>query len=87
MATPRDRVAQCLGQRCIVWAIDGRVLRGRFSCLDHLGNMILDHTAELRPPDIDDKHAAWHEEHRVLQMGNVLFPSACMTRIEFEEIL
>lgn len=79
----------------------------RFSCLDHLGNMILDHTAELRPPDIDDKHAAWHgtvlhvrrvpsvsprpnlssEEHRVLQMGNVLFPSACMTRIEFEEIL
>lgn len=46
----RDEVQSFIGCSTLLWASDGRVIRGNLSCVDKQGNLILEHAEELRPP-------------------------------------
>src|SRR5512133_1401193 len=77
--------------------------RHRFSCLDHLANMILDHAIELRPPNRNGAEAPWNgilygilmisslswmlDESRPLHMGNIMMPLSRVIKVEAKDVI
>jgi small nuclear ribonucleoprotein (snRNP)-like protein len=68
-------VQDFIGCSSLVWASDGRVLRGTLSCVDHLGNLLLEQAEELRPPAPQDARAE-HNFHGRLERLQLFLPTA-----------
>lgn len=76
--SPVAALASTLGHRYRLGLTDGRTIVGRFTCIDHIGNLVIDHALEWAPG-----HA---EEDEGREVGLVLVPQRHWEKVEREDV-
>lgn len=71
--SPINTITSFLGSRLRLSLTDGRTLTGRFTCVDHQGNLVLDSATERAPEATEER-----------EVGLVLIPQKHWNTVERE---